>query len=1350
MKNKNIYLWLVAFLILNLPTFSIAQTLENGDVKTGHFTDSQRDVWFTIDLATEGEATIVVSPIQSVNLSGLELYSVVGSETIYRSGSYWLENNLVLVCSDMGIGKYKVKVHGRPANSALSGNFQIYYTFAEPTLKSDPEINDVWQQAVTLNDGITQQGRLGYSFYDYRDNHDWYKFIVKEDGKLTFETKSSTTLRLYNLNLYTLKEDGTDVVWRTSKDMDGHNKDTTIVFEVPNVSAGTYYIRQDRYSKYGGYELTCYFTSHSETADPEPNDTWQEAIELKSGPSVTGQLGYDYQNSTDNADWYKIILPDEGTVTLSTTTETTLRLYNLHLYPLKEDGSDVVWRTSKDMDGRNQDTTIVFSIPDCAPGTYYLRLDRYSGYGTYTLKYTFNANSHLKDPEPNDKWEQASVIEPGTTAQGRLGYTYFNDRDGQDWFKIVVPDEGMVTFSTTTETTLRLYNLHLYPLNEDGSDVKWRTSKDMDGRNQDTTVVFSIPDVAPGTYYIRLDRYSGYGGYQLKYVFTTNAYGADNADNDTWDKAMELQSGTTAQGRLGYQYFNDIDGRDWYKIEVPADGEAVFTTTTETSLRLYNLNLYPLKEDGSDVVWRTSKDMDGRNKDTTIVFTVSDLAAGTYYLRLDRYAGYGGYALTYRFNKNPYWKGKTDNATFDGRITLEKGKTFYNTLGYVYNNNRNTEDWYDLGIHRRDIIDVTIAPDTTHSLNMNMVDWYKWDGTYNDNGKPNLKWIKNDRIERSRITSSYYNDTDEDTHFILKVSRYSGHGGYTIVQGESEEMLAEKGPLYAYYSGLHIITGGRNTVRKGVACCNPITICNTSDYATMPTALVFAATDDIHIIGFEMPGDLGTTYLPADSVLVEGPDCDNTAVFIVPRLEPWQFYTFNLISEGVGDINFIPVRTGDDVAEHIRALEPITTAIVVGFIVDCSWDIVQDQLGIDHFISRTAGEVLALNEEEERQYCQFLNLTYEQYHGEKPGVAAYTAKSVIKTACVKGIEKIPVIGTAIKAAGSAIEIMQNIVPNLRRRLWYWIYKDLGYIKDDLEVKDSKRFVNGVVASWDPNEMVGPQGVGDQHYIAGEQTISYTIMFENKAEAGDAAYRVRISDVLDENVFDVSSVRFGGTSHDGVGYNWKMKREGNKLSWDIEGIELPPNVVAPEGEGYVTFYVDLKPGLADGTVISNSAEIIFDKNTPIQTNVYTNTLDLVAPVTTMAQAKYDHENKFIAINCNSVDAASGVDSYQLFVSKDGGDFTFEGLFPDQVFYSVPAGDGATYSFYVLATDKVGNAEVVIPEAIPFSNTEGIRIIRADDPTLRQRIYTLDGKYVGDDADVLTPGIYIRGGKKVVIK
>jgi preprotein translocase subunit SecA len=36
------------------------------------------------------------------------------------------------------------------------------------------------------------------------------------------------------------------------------------------------------------------------------------------------------------------------------------------------------------------------------------------------------------------------------------------------------------------------------------------------------------------------------------------------------------------------------------------------------------------------------------------------------------------------------------------------------------------------------------------------------------------------------------------------------------------------------------------------------------------------------------------------------------------------------------------------------------------------------------------------------------------------------------------------------------------------------------------------------------------------------------------------------------------------------YHTEWTAGGNKLKWEIEGIELPPNVNAPEGEGYVRF------------------------------------------------------------------------------------------------------------------------------------------------------------------------------------
>ena len=325
-----------------------------------------------------------------------------------------------------------------------------------------------------------------------------------------------------------------------------------------------------------------------------------------------------------------------------------------------------------------------------------------------------------------------------------------------------------------------------------------------------------------------------------------------------------------------------------------------------------------------------------------------------------------------------------------------------------------------------------------------------------------------------------------------------------------------------------------------------------------------------------------------------------------------------------------------------------------------------------------------------------------------------------------------------------------MIKSIRQRLWKWIYKDMEYVIDDIAVLDGKAAITDIVASWDPNEMVGPTGVGEQHYLGQVKTVNYRILFENKAEAGAPAYRVRITDVLDPNVFDVTSVRFGDTSHDGVGYNWVTKREGNTLSWDISGIELPPNVNAPEGEGYVSFSVDLLPNLADGTQVKNQATIIFDKNTPIVTNEYVNTIDLLPPTTTMAAASYSPENNNVSVVFQSEDEGAGVQCYYLFVSKDNGEYIYYGQsVTGNIIYPVEQGEEGNYSFFVLATDNVGNTERVIPEAVSVAtDIKGVRIV--SDPDASMRIYTIDGRYVGDSVSRLAKGVYVVGGRKIVIK
>ena len=57
------------------------------------------------------------------------------------------------------------------------------------------------------------------------------------------------------------------------------------------------------------------------------------------------------------------------------------------------------------------------------------------------------AQNSNKDNEPNNTWQQASEITNGSTVTGRLG----DDGDNVDCYKIVVPDDGIVTIKQHSE-----------------------------------------------------------------------------------------------------------------------------------------------------------------------------------------------------------------------------------------------------------------------------------------------------------------------------------------------------------------------------------------------------------------------------------------------------------------------------------------------------------------------------------------------------------------------------------------------------------------------------------------------------------------------------------------------------------------------------------------------------------------------------------------------------------------------------------------------------------------------------------------------------------------------------------
>ena len=142
----------------------------------------------------------------------------------------------------------------------------------------------------------------------------------------------------------------------------------------------------------------------------------------------------------------------------------------------------------------------------------------------------------------------------------------------------------------------------------------------------------------------------------------------------------------------------------------------------------------------------------------------------------------------------------------------------------------------------------------------------------------------------------------------------------------------------------------------------------------------------------------------------------------------------------------------------------------------------------------------------------------------------------------------------------------------------------------------------VYGAIDPNDiLVYPKGYGEEGYILPDQMLTYTIRFEKVGNF--AAQNVSIVDTMPQELA-MNTFKIVSTSHDNI----STEIVGNKVTFKWENVFLPPTEKdSKASQGYVTFSVLPKKGLAEETKIINSAVIAFDDEKTMRTNTVTNTI-----------------------------------------------------------------------------------------------------------------------------------------------
>lgn len=234
----------------------------------------------------------------------------------------------------------------------------------------------------------------------------------------------------------------------------------------------------------------------------------------------------------------------------------------------------------------------------------------------------------------------------------------------------------------------------------------------------------------------------------------------------------------------------------------------------------------------------------------------------------------------------------------------------------------------------------------------------------------------------------------------------------------------------------------------------------------------------------------------------------------------------------------------------------------------------------------------------------------------------------------------------------------------------------------------------VVGSEDPNDIAAtPSGAGNDNWIT-PQKLNYVIHFENDATATAAAINIRVTATLDSNL-DPSTLQIGDPSQSSQGSSTQVSYNAStrQITWRLPNIDLPPNTSPPNGEGWVSFSVSPKAGLSTSAAISESAQVFFDYNPPVDTQSILRTLDSSAPVSHVSTLPATESTTTFTVSWSGTDTGSGVNRYTVFASEDGG--TFRPWLTDTTSTSASYSgiSGHTYGFFTQATDLAGNVEAL---------------------------------------------------------
>lgn len=416
--------------------------------------------------------------------------------------------------------------------------------------------------------------------------------------------------------------------------------------------------------------------------ESEPNDVRGDADNLGLNGSNTGAVGV-----PGDVDWWKVTTTSDGKLDITLAVSNGLYCF----YQLYDNNATTLLKSSY------TSGTQSISVDGLSPGTYFIYIYAYTAgqLPAYTISNALTVAPLTNDPEPNSLYTQAGPLTLNGSSTGHVGYYYDGVRDTIDWWSIVTTGNGELELTMASANGNYVYWV-LY----DGNGTTVLKSSYTSG-----TATHVTDGLAAGTYYVKVYCFysDDFAPYTLTNVFNNPPVANDAEPNNTKAQAKNLPVNNSKTGQVGYYYNGVRDTSDWYKITTDLDGDLKLTIISENGEYVY-ATLYD--KNGTTVL--KSEYTSGTKSNITY-----GLTAGTYYVSMYCFYNHkwADYTITDSLLLPPVVNDVEPNNSKGTAIAFAENSTLTGHVGYYYNLERDTSDWYELVTTEDGQIEVTLTPE---------------------------------------------------------------------------------------------------------------------------------------------------------------------------------------------------------------------------------------------------------------------------------------------------------------------------------------------------------------------------------------------------------------------------------------------------------------------------------------------------------------------------------------------------------------------------------------------------------------------------------------------------------------